>query len=249
MTWLTIGASLTITDTTLSITSPLPTGTINARLGHDGTDWTALRSGWAMIVANDLGGAYTIAEQVWDVDLGIWVDFGVTVTGDGGGDDGSPNGDYISAGTYGGRVYYEIAGGAFVAFTEVGSWYIAVYTPLPGDFWSHAVIVEGTYDPFGMYMGNPVVAATTLAARDVSDNADGSVGDYVFFWQQYNDNGDIETVCLVTTQDSLTAHSPTTSCPCIYAFDEKGRCLGWWVVWSEAWESPWGFLDPGWPVP
>lgn len=44
-----------------------------------------------------------------------------------------------------------------------------------------------------------------------------------------------------------TVYKPSTSCPCIYVFNGQGHCLGWWIVWSQVWESPWGFDDPGWP--
>lgn len=180
----------------------LPEGTVNSRLNNDGTNWQVVRGpAVARIVSNDDDGDYTIAEQIWDPDLATpaWINLGVTVTGTGG--PTSPNGDYPRGGTYDGKVYYEIAGAAFAIWWEVAVWIIS---PAPGvtdpGKWSSgsaALETEYTAGP-GTYTGTPTVAATTISARDISQNDAGVVDDFVFFFQLENDNGAVDTVILVT---------------------------------------------------
>ena len=89
------------------------------------------------------------------------------VTGDGGGPDGSPNGIYHEGGVFGGEPYYQQGGGAgFYLFldAELAIWTIGlVLVEEPTNCWYRSPPIEGTYQAYGLYTGNPVVALATAA--------------------------------------------------------------------------------------
>lgn len=175
------------------------------------------------IVTNDTGGAYTIAPQIWDPDLGTpaWIHDGVTVTGTTVPD---CTGSYTRGGTYGGKVYYEL-NGFDIWWYSVGSvWVISVGV---GDSsagaWTRVVPIEGAYAATPPYTGTPTVAATTLSAREISQNANGTVGDFVIFWQQEDDNNDLETVMVLVTGPSASTEPFTKN----FWFHITNDTVGW----------------------
>ncbi len=95
---------------------------------------------------------------------GLWTFIGYRVTGNGDGDDGSPNGIYEDAGELNGQRYYVRQDGAFVLWWRSGAaeWYIAVASDdFDSGFWWVAGVgnIESTYAPV-TYTGNPIVTIT-----------------------------------------------------------------------------------------
>lgn len=178
----------------------------------DSDFWTDKAVKVGRIISNDGSGEYTIVEQMWNPDLSAWVDAAYTVSGDGGAT--SPNGEYRAAGTEGGKTYFARVDGVFEL------WWVISYTSWEiGADHDNQVVHRwfrtdpdpvGSYTRAGNKTGSPVVAITSLSARDIEENPNGVAGTYVLFWQQLDTAGSTEAIVIIA---GGTAASPTVMLP------------------------------------